>query len=265
MASLPEFEHQRSERRPDGGRFTQHVSPSAGPGHSPTKRDQILRGAREIFLASGYDGASMGEVAREAGVSKGTLYVYFDSKEDLFAALVTEECKRTAEACFDLDPDAPTEATLRSLGCRYIRAMLEPGHIRTVRMVIGVTERLPDIGRAYLQAGQETGVRRLSEWLRARIERGDLVIEDVEMAAWQFMLGCQGKLIMPIIFGDNAQPDGAMVGNVVEQTVRSFLRAFASPRPAPEATKVERPQTAGPAGGPASDAASADSPSRNVG
>ena len=43
------------------------------------KRRQIMEGAREVFLAQGFDAASMGEIARKAGVSKGTLYVYFDS------------------------------------------------------------------------------------------------------------------------------------------------------------------------------------------
>ncbi|WP_428032364.1 TetR/AcrR family transcriptional regulator [Ancylobacter sp.] len=240
-------------------------SPPQNPGTTPTKRDQILRGAREIFLASGFDGASMGEIAREAGVSKGTLYVYFDSKEDLFTALVTDECKRTAEACFHLDLDAPAEATLRSLGCRYIHAMLEPSHIRTVRMVIGVAEKLPEIGRAFLQAGQETGVTRLSEWLRAKNVQGELAIEEVEIAAWQFMLGCQGKLIMPMIFGDNARPDAAMIRNVVDRTVESFMRAFACPGAGALDMDAGSPQMAGRPGGLDPAAASADRPSRNVG
>ena len=53
------------------------------------KRRQIIEGAREVFLAQGFDAASMGEIARKAGVSKGTLYVYFDSKERLFEAINT--------------------------------------------------------------------------------------------------------------------------------------------------------------------------------
>ncbi|TCK30185.1 TetR family transcriptional regulator [Ancylobacter aquaticus] len=235
MASLPDFAHQRIERRPAGEQHAESEPGESAPsasGSPPTKQGQILRGAREVFLASGFDGASMGEIARAAGVSKGTLYVYFDSKENLFTALVTDECKRTAEACFDLDPDGPTVETLRGLACRYIHAMLEPGHIRTVRMVIGVGEKLPDIGRAYMQAGQEAGVARLSGWLRAKIAQGEFVIEDVEMAAWQFMLGCQGKLIMPMLFGDNTRPDAATIRNVVDQTVGSFLGAFGTSRAA---------------------------------
>src|SRR3954453_22537309 len=56
------------------------------------KRRQIMDGAREMFLTQGFDAASMGEIARAAGVSKGTLYVYFKNKEQLFEAIVQEQC-----------------------------------------------------------------------------------------------------------------------------------------------------------------------------
>src|SRR5215467_3154110 len=68
------------------------------------KRRQIMDGAREVFLAQGFDAASMGEIARKARVSKGTLYVYFDSKEELFESIVHEQCEVQAEGLFDLDP-----------------------------------------------------------------------------------------------------------------------------------------------------------------
>ena len=69
------------------------------------KRRQILDGARQVFLAQGFDAASMGEIARAAGVSKGTLYVYFASKEELFGELVKRQCALTAERLFELDAD----------------------------------------------------------------------------------------------------------------------------------------------------------------
>src|SRR3974390_139978 len=68
------------------------------------KRRQIVEGARQIFLSQGFDAASMNDIARTAGVSKGTLYVYFADKEELFAAIVEEECAAHAEGVFDLDP-----------------------------------------------------------------------------------------------------------------------------------------------------------------
>src|SRR5579864_6442436 len=79
--------------------------PTAQAAEDSAKRRQIVRGARSIFLAQGFDAASMGEIARAAGVSKGTLYVYFDNKEELFEAIVHEQCLVQAEGLFDLDPD----------------------------------------------------------------------------------------------------------------------------------------------------------------
>src|SRR6478735_6963116 len=85
------------------------------------KRRQILEGARKVFLAQGFDGASMGEIAKVAGVSKGTLYVYFDSKESLFEALTTEEKKGLAEVLFKLDPENPdVRAVLTHLGQTFL-------------------------------------------------------------------------------------------------------------------------------------------------
>jgi len=66
-----------------------------------SKRRQILDGARKVFLELGFDGASMGEIARAAAVSKGTLYVYFPDKAGLFAAIVEEEKLSVTER--DLD------------------------------------------------------------------------------------------------------------------------------------------------------------------
>ena len=64
---------------------------SAEPVVDNAKRRQILDGARKVFLVEGFEGASMNDIARVAGVSKGTLYVYFESKERLFSVIVDEE------------------------------------------------------------------------------------------------------------------------------------------------------------------------------
>ncbi len=61
------------------------------------KRRQILDGARKVFMDLGFDGASMGEIARAAGVSKGTLYVYFADKNRLFEAIVEQEMPRAGQ------------------------------------------------------------------------------------------------------------------------------------------------------------------------
>ena len=67
--------------------------PSQCSGESEAKRQQILDGALVIFAAHGFEGASMSAIARESGVSKGTLYNYFTNKADLFAAFVEHNCR----------------------------------------------------------------------------------------------------------------------------------------------------------------------------
>src|SRR5258705_11455718 len=92
------------------------------------KRLQIIDGARAMFLAQVFDAASMGEIARKAGVSKGTLYVYFDSKERLFEAIAHEECGAQAETVFSLDPaDHDVEAVLTRLGRSFVKFLCRPG------------------------------------------------------------------------------------------------------------------------------------------
>ena len=81
-----------------------------------------MEGAREMFLAQGFDAASMGEIARAAGVSKGTLYVYFEIKEHLFQAIVEEECQPRPSRCLpSISDDHDVEAVLTRLGRAFVR------------------------------------------------------------------------------------------------------------------------------------------------
>src|ERR1700736_3788986 len=81
-----------------------------------SKRRQILDGARRVFLDLGFDGASMGEIARSAGVSKGTLYVYFADKHRLFEAIVEEESIEQSKLAFNFDLERDVPTTLREFG-----------------------------------------------------------------------------------------------------------------------------------------------------
>src|SRR3954462_12121222 len=92
-----------------------------------SKRRQILDGARKVFLNLGFDGASMGEIARSAGVSKGTLYVYFADKNRLFEAIVEEESLEQGKVVFNFDPKRDVATTLREFGRAYIQILCRPG------------------------------------------------------------------------------------------------------------------------------------------
>src|SRR5580658_8684526 len=165
------------------------------------KRRQIIDGARAVFLAKGFDAASMNDIARAAGVSKGTLYVYFANKEELFAAIVAEECDAQAEGIFDLDPDDhDVEAVLTRLGIAYVKFLCRPEKASAIRTVIAIADRMPEIGRKFYESGPERGMAQLAAYLAAQVEGGVLAVEDCEIAAAQFMECCHAMLFKPIVF-----------------------------------------------------------------
>jgi AcrR family transcriptional regulator len=151
------------------------------------KRRQIIEGARQVFLAQGFDGASMGRIAREAGVSKGTLYVYFTSKEDLFQVVAYDECLAQAEQVFTLDPaDRDVATVLTRLGTAFVKFLCRPERMAPFRTIMSISadhvrfrhdaRRGPDPScrrhrRAHVPRGLSKGVAASPSGVRLRRER----------------------------------------------------------------------------------------------
>jgi len=194
------------------------------------KRRQIVEGARSIFLAQGFDAASMNDIARAAGVSKGTLYVYFTNKEQLFSAIVQSECTTHAEHAFNFDPaDHDVENVLTRLGTAYAGFLCTPGKASVFRTVMAIAERMPEMGRTFYETGPANGIARLSSYLRAQNEAGVLAVEDCEIAAAQFLDACQSTLFKPVLLNFREPPGPAQIDHVVRIAVRTFMAAYRVP------------------------------------
>jgi AcrR family transcriptional regulator len=191
-----------------------------------SKRRQILAGARKVFMDLGFDGASMGEIARAAGVSKGTLYVYFDDKSRLFEAIVEEESLGHGQLEFNFDPARDVPTTLREFGHAYIAMICRPGGGSAIRTVMAIAERMPEVGRRYYERVLENTINRLAGYLDAQVKRGELAIDDCQLAAAQFMLTCQASLFLPFIFQAAPAPPPDRVKDVIASATRMFLAAY---------------------------------------
>jgi AcrR family transcriptional regulator len=156
-----------------------------------SKRRQILDGARKVFLELGFDGASMGEIARAAAVSKGTLYVYFPDKAGLFAAIVEEEKLEQGKVSFNFDPARDVDTTLPEFGRAYIALLCRPGGGSAIRTVMAIAERMPELGSRFYTHVIAHTVDRFAAYLEARAALGELVMDDTQLAARQFMQMCQ--------------------------------------------------------------------------
>jgi AcrR family transcriptional regulator len=190
------------------------------------KRRQILSGAGKVFMDLGFDGASMGEIARAAGVSKGTLYVYFADKSRLFEAIVEQEMLDQKKVDFNFDPQRDVATTLRQFGQAYIKLLCRPGGGSAIRTVMSIAERMPDVGRKYYEHVLENTINRLAAYLEVRVKKNEVAIPDCQLAASQFMNMCQASLFLPFIFQAAPPPSTERMAQVVESAAQMFLAGY---------------------------------------
>ena len=199
-------------------------------GHESSKRRQILDGARRVFLADGFDGASMNDIARVAGVSKGTLYVYFDSKEALFEALIREDRKQQAEQLVFCGEPGDARECLSGFGRRLVEMMTRPEMIAHLRIVIAATGKFPSLGRAFYESGPCWGVYRLAERLERWREDDLLQFDDSRLgrvkelvASLRSRLEVAEKLVnAEVYYHDEIPVDKATPENIVQQVTEHF-------------------------------------------
>jgi AcrR family transcriptional regulator len=169
----------------------------------------------------------MGEIARAAGVSKGTLYVYFENKEELFEAMVHEQCEVQAEGLFNLDPtDDDVEGVLTRLGNGFVGFLCRPEKASPLRTVIAIADRMPEIGKQFYETGPACGIALLAAYIKRQVDAGVLVVDDCEVAAAQFLDMCQSTLFKPVLFNFAPPPSPERIAYVVKIAVRTFLAAY---------------------------------------
>ncbi len=149
-----------------------------------SRRAAIVSAARDAFLEQGYAATSMSTIATHLGGSKGTLWAYFPSKEDLFAAVlddVTASFRRNLDDA--LRPGRDCHTTLVDFAERFLLKILNPDNMRLHRLIVGEGGRFPEIGRLFYARGPQIVLERLSDYIRGRMEAGDLRSDDPLKAA----------------------------------------------------------------------------------
>jgi AcrR family transcriptional regulator len=205
---------------------------SIDPALDTAKRRQILDGARAVFLAQGFEGASMNDIARAAQVSKGTLYVYFQDKERLFAAIVDEERYNHVSMIFDFDQDdRDVEAALTRIGTQLATFLTTPRIVSAMRAVMGIAARMPELGQRFYETGPCFARSKLAAYLDRHVLKGDLAIPDTLLAAAQFLEMSHAPLVKPLFFGSPHQPSPERIDAVVASAVNVFMKAYRAPTP----------------------------------
>ena len=191
------------------------------------KYDQVIAGARAVFMREGYEGASVDEIARDAGVSKATLYSYFQDKQALFLAVLEGECsiQKTASmevACQSQDIATALHTMARSMLCFL---MSEDG-LAIFRICVAEAQRFPELGRAFYETGPKNGMEQLSAFMASPKAQAELNIPDPWQAADTFMQLCRSDLMLQRLMGVAVVPDEATIEAHANQTVTTFLARY---------------------------------------
>jgi AcrR family transcriptional regulator len=194
-------------------------------GQDPVKRQQILDGANRVFTRLGFDAASMNDITREANVSKGTIYVYFANKEELFEALIERERQSIfSDTSMVFSGNDSVREKLTRFGKTIVRLICSEHVIRAQRTVIAISERMPEMAKRFYERGSEKGKVKLIAYLNAEVEAANLAIEDIELAAYQFTELCMAGIFRRRIFGHMpAPPTDAEIERSVTSAVQMFL------------------------------------------
>jgi len=191
------------------------------------KRDAILAAAAEVFKESGFEGASMAEISARIGGSKGTLYAYFKSKEELFVGVMHQEAKKQLDPVLDtLDNDTgDLETTLRTLGEKAVGFLCQTSTIQTRRMILAESGR-SDIGRRFHEEGPKIGLQRVAAFMKKQMDAGRLRQGDPVLATLQLSALLDCETVTPMLLGLETSISRPRIKRLVGRAVETFLAAY---------------------------------------
>jgi TetR/AcrR family transcriptional repressor of mexJK operon len=203
--------------------MTQEVPASA-------KARNILEAARALFIARGYEAASMDAVAKAANVSKATVYAYFNSKNELFTAIVARMADGlTREIGAVMEAGLPLDEALTAIGGRFLGVLTDPDRVRMFRMMVAEVDRFPELGRVFYRSGPLAMCDCLARYLEHATAAGLLAVPDPALAARQFLSLIKGDLHLRCLFNVGIVPAPSDRDRQVTAAVDMFLRAYGAP------------------------------------
>jgi AcrR family transcriptional regulator len=140
---------------------------------SAARREAILAAALDEFSAQGFAAARLDDVARRAGVAKGTIYLYFEDKETLFQELIRSALIPFV-ATLEAAPDLPLRPVVEMLIASFVREVLGTRRKDIVRLVLAEGRRFPKVAEFYYREVVGRAMAAMRVLMRRAIERGEI-------------------------------------------------------------------------------------------
>jgi AcrR family transcriptional regulator len=174
---------------------------------SDARPGEIIAAALAVFAEKGFAGARLDDIAAQAGVSKGALYLYFETKHDLFRAVVREAVAPNLDMVEGLvgQSTLPFEALVRLLFARLGEILTETRLGAVAKMVIGESRNFPELARVWHDDVISRGLAVVTRAITAAQARGEVRPGDPRLYAFSLM----GPVLMGVIWREVFTPIGA--------------------------------------------------------
>ncbi len=168
---------------------------------------EILAAALEVFAARGFQAARLEEVAKRAGVSKGALYLYFETKADLFRAVVTDAISPNIERVKAMAAaEIPFETAVRMGIGMLARTVVTDRRISgVVKLVIAESRNHPELATIWHETVVEPGLQLIGGLIAAAQARGEVRPGDPRL----FAFGIMGPMLLSMVWRETFEPIGA--------------------------------------------------------
>jgi TetR/AcrR family transcriptional repressor of mexJK operon len=194
-----------------------------------SKRERVVVAASKLFLDDGYGATGMDAIAKEAGVSKATVYSYYGDKSSLFADVMVRMCEevgghRQVEGLVG----ASLEDGLRAISLFWLNRMLETLERQILQRVVAESGEFPELGQKFWDTGPGRIEALLSRYLEDAKRRGLLDVDDPAGATSSLMGQLAGLHLLPMLAGVRKRPSEAEILRGVDDVIAGFM---ASRRP----------------------------------
>ncbi len=192
------------------------------------KHQAIIDAAIKVFLQNGFEASSMDEVAREAGVSKRTVYDHFGNKEKLFQTILVEHWNFVFEINEPLfDTSKSITESLSDFAKKFMTFLYQPKTINLFRLLIGESGRLSHLLDALLVNEKAPFTKELITYLDSQQKNGKFKIKDAELAASFFMGMLKEPHFWPMMLGFTTLKQVKHQNQFIKEAVEIFIKTYA--------------------------------------
>ena len=194
----------------------------------PRKDSQILDAAGRLFMEQGVQGTTMEQIAREAGVSKLTLYRRYADKNTLFTAILNDKCQQyLPEEIFETTPGDNPDTALTRLGIGLLELITSNDAVDLNRVITTESAHNPQLTAQFYASGPQRTKSKMIDMMTSFKSSGTLSIDDPALAAEMFSALIVGsELIKRCNMNLGPRPNPEQISAYVQKAVAFFLRAY---------------------------------------